>query len=83
MLTGADGAVHAIVLAGEEEDGPPHTVRVPSVRPGAGAGIRRHGSDISLTWKKTGNDIAVMIPDGLREDPPCRHAWVLRIPVTE
>ncbi|MHC5023498.1 MAG: alpha-L-fucosidase C-terminal domain-containing protein, partial [Planctomycetota bacterium] len=83
VVDGPDGAVYAIVLAGEGDETPPPEVLVPSVRPLPGAVIRILGNGDPLAWRQSENDIVVTIPDSVRGSPPCEHAWVLRIPGAE
>jgi len=83
VINGADGAVYAIVLADGNDDRPPAEILVPSVKPAPDAVIRMLGDELALTWEQSRNDVVVTIPDSLRENPPCDHAWVFRIPVAE
>ncbi len=76
VVDGADGAVYAIVLAGEGEDAPPAEVVVPGVTCAADARIEMLGAPGALAWKQRGADIVVELPAAL----PCAHAWGLRIP---
>jgi hypothetical protein len=37
------------------------------------------GSKAGLTWKMVGEQLTVSIPKAVRENPPCQHAWTIRI----
>ena len=43
--------------------------------------LRLLGSDQNLIWRKKGDKIVVEIPQTLRQRPPCKHAWTIRIPL--
>lgn len=73
------GAVNAIHLAAEDQISPPSMVDVPGVTAAAGATVTMFGADGELEWTQDHEGIRVVIPDEIRQAPPCAHAWVLRI----
>ena len=81
VVHGADGAVYAILLAEEGAEQPPAEILVPSIEPAPGAVIHMLGSEVPLVWEKSQFGMTVTIPGDLRQNPPCDHAWALRIPV--
>ena len=47
--------------------------------PDARAEMVMLGTTTKLAWKKAGQGFRVTIPAALREDPPCQHAWTIRV----
>ena len=43
--------------------------------------IEMLGSSQTLLWKDSDNGIAILIPDDLRKNPPCKFAWAIKIPL--
>jgi alpha-L-fucosidase len=78
-LTRKGRTVYAIYLAEEGRDAPPATVRVPGVRPPAGAKVAMLGVAAPLEWQAGDDGVTVAIPASVAQSPPCRHAWVIRI----
>jgi alpha-L-fucosidase len=73
------GAVHAIYLAGPEETAPPAVIQVDGVVPEDTAEVTMLGHDGTLAWERRGGGFSARIPATVRDDPPARHAWVLRV----
>ncbi len=73
------GAVYAIYLADEQESSPPQQIRLANVQPAEGAAVVMLGVAGHLEWRKEGKGMCVEIPDRVREQPPCSHAWTVRI----
>ena len=76
----ADGTVYAIYLADEDEAAPPATIQLYSHAPAAGAKITLLGVPGDLRWEKAGKGVLIHVPEAVRTTPPCRHAWVFKIP---
>ena len=71
--------VFAVYLAGDAEVRPPAEITIEGVRPKTGGTIRLLGaSNVALPWRLTGDSIIVLVPESIRSNPPCQHAWVLR-----
>ncbi len=73
-----DGTLYAIWLA-EENERPPAEIRLDSIRPARRAKIRMLGVRVPLQWKPEGKGFCAEIPESVRQNPPCSHAWVFRI----
>jgi len=71
--------VYAIYLAGEDETGPPSKIWLSSMQPAAGAKISILGAEGNLRWEKVGKGFMAEIPEAVQKNPPCRHAWTLKI----
>lgn len=77
------GAVYAIYLAGEDESAPPATIVLDALRPAKGARVSLLGADVPLQWTAGGTGFSVEIPESIRNNPPCEHAWALEISKVE
>jgi alpha-L-fucosidase len=73
-----DGTLHAIYLADENETGPPASMAMTAFTPRAGSTVRMLGVAEPLPWEIGPQGFVVHVPESVRENPPCRHAWVLR-----
>ncbi len=60
---------------------PGETLRLASIPPRAGTGVRMLGANERLPWKPAGSGIEIQIPPGLQDESrrPCRHAWAFEI----
>lgn len=76
---GKDGQVFAIYLATDGETKMPGEIVMTSVQPKEGASIRLLGIRKTLTWRKTGNGVSILIPKEMQNRPPCEYAWVFAI----
>lgn len=72
-----DGTVHAIVLAGEGETAPPAEVRLNAFQPRRGSEVTMLGVENPLRWNASGEGVTIRIPERVRRNPPCDHAWTL------
>lgn len=79
LTRGKDGAVHAIYLPDEGEEGPPATIELKAVQPAEGAAVTLLGHGTGLSWEAKGAGCVVHLPETFRDDPPCRHAWTVTI----
>ena len=73
-----DGTLNAIYLSPAEDAPPPETIIIPSFAPEPGGEIRLLGFDRPLAWERNGSGCTARIPESVRLDPPCRHAWTVR-----
>jgi alpha-L-fucosidase len=83
-LTRKGEAVYLIYLAKSVQTKPPREVVVSSIRPAEGAEVTLIGKNMPLEWKRTGNGVAISIPNRISnrlrgERPYCRHAWTVKI----
>ena len=74
----ADGTVHAIYLADEDETAPPSKVMLTSIAPAPGSAVRMLGVREPVRWEKVGKGALLTLPPGAVARPPCRHAWVFK-----
>ena len=74
-----DGAAYAIYLAGEKETSVPSRITIASVIPAKSARISLLGAEGDLSWEISGGRLTVLIPESIRKNPPCEHAWALKI----
>ncbi len=74
-----NGAVNAIYLAAEDETMLPKTIVLNGITPEAKAKITLLGAKGALKWKTGKGVTTITIPEKLRKNPPCRHAWTFRI----
>ena len=74
-----DGIIYAIYLADENEQCPAATVSISSFAHIAGCKITMLGVNESLQWKQTDKGCTISIPESIRNNPPCRYAWVFKI----
>lgn len=78
-----DGSAYAIYLADADEKAPPAQVRLSTITPARDAIVTLLGAKESLKWEKKGKEIFVQLPESLRKNPPCEHAWVIKISALE
>jgi alpha-L-fucosidase len=74
----ANGSVFFLVLAGSD-GAMPAEVAIDSHQPAAGAKVTLLGARGRLAWRPSGRGFTVTFPEELRRDPPCRHAWAVRV----
>jgi len=74
-----NGTVYALYLADEDEAAPPSKIMLYSHKPGLKGRIELLGAPGTLKWEAVGKGVLVEIPATARKNPPCRHAWVLKI----
>ncbi len=74
-----DGTVYLIYLAAPGENRMPSSITLKDWQPAAGSSIALLGRHGKLRWNKTGEGSVIQIPSAIQPDPPCRHAWVLKI----
>jgi alpha-L-fucosidase len=73
-----DGGINAIYLADEKEQ-PPERMTISSFTPFPGTNVRLLGWAQPLKWEKGKNGITLVIPNSVRHQAPCKHAWTFRI----
>jgi alpha-L-fucosidase len=75
----AGGATYAIYLADKDEIRPPRSISLKSLQPAAGSKVWLLGVDRVLEWKPDGSGAMIEVPESVRQNPPCEHAWVVKI----
>lgn len=73
------GAVYAIYLGDDDEKTPPAKISLSSIRPDEKAKLTLLGVDEELKWERVGKGFMVEIPDQIQKNPPCDHAWVVKL----
>ncbi|TAJ15472.1 alpha-L-fucosidase [Marinilabiliaceae bacterium JC017] len=79
MTQNDNGNVFFIYMAKEGEEKIPAEIHINSLQPAPLARITLLGSKRRLKWQKEGNGFVVSIPDELRKDLPCNHAWTIKV----
>lgn len=75
-----DGTVYAVYLGDKDEKHPPAKVWFSTLQPAADAKLTFLGVRGELKWQKVGKGFLVEIPESVRDNPPCHHAWTIKIP---
>ena len=83
MTQNKQGNVHLFYMAKEGEDTIPSEIIVNSITPKKGSKIKMLGSNRKLKWEKLESGFKVIIPESLRNNLPCKYAWVLKIDAVE
>lgn len=71
-----DGTVYAICLV---EKNLPSKISLSSIQPEKNTKLTILGRNGALKWKPVGKGLEVEIPESLQKNPPCDHAWVVKI----
>lgn len=74
-----DGTAYAIYLADENEKTIPDEIKLPSSVVGNKSIVSLIGSKDKLKLEKIRNDFVVHLPQTLQNNPPCKHAWVIKL----
>ena len=74
-----DGTAYALYLADANEKTLPAQIRLSAITPARNATVTLLGTKEDLKWEKRGNEAFVLIPESLQKNPPCEHAWVIKI----
>jgi alpha-L-fucosidase len=74
-----DGSVNAIYLANKDQSEMPAYLSMNGLAPAKGAEITLLGTNTKLNWEPSGSGFVAKIPEKIRENPPCDHAWTFRI----
>jgi alpha-L-fucosidase len=74
-----DGSTYFFYLAGEGEDTLPQEIIINSHQPASNARVSILGSNKRLKWSTVGDGFKISIPRPLRDNPPCQHAWTIKV----
>jgi alpha-L-fucosidase len=75
-----DGTIYAVYLGDEDEAAPPSKIMLVSHKPGPKGKVELLGTEGgALKWEAVGKGALVELPAAALADPPCRHAWTLKI----
>ena len=78
-----EGNVFLFYLAEENENVIPEEILVASINPKKGTKITLLGSKTRLKWEKLDSGFKVKIPEELRNNPPSKYAWTLKVTAVE
>jgi len=72
-------AVYAVYLPSDGEKNPPAKIWLNTIQPADGADVSFLGTKGALKWEKIGTGVSIEIPDDMRNNPPCKNAWTVKI----
>ncbi len=61
-----------------EDERMPEQIKVESIELCKGTKLKMLGASKRLKWKKADTGFVVSIPEEIRNNPPCEHAWVIK-----
>jgi len=73
-------AVYAVYLGDDNETGPPVRIRLNVIQPAPGVRVTMLGVKGELKWENDNEGCTIEIPESARSNPPCKHAWTIKIP---
>ncbi len=76
-LTKKGEKLYAIYLAEEGKTTPPERIQVPPIK--AAKSVKLLGSKTAVEWTATADGLSVIVPQDMRQLPPCPHAWAIEI----
>jgi len=76
-LTRKGGTIYALYLAEDGQTTLPQRIQIAPVR--GAKSVRLLGSEAALEWKIAPDGLSVLIPESVRQSPPCKHAWAFKI----
>ncbi len=76
-LTRKGTKLYAICLAEEGQMGPPERIRVAPIK--AAKSVKMLGVRDAAEWKDTPEGLSILLPQSIRQSPPCEHAWTFEI----
>ncbi|MFK7749488.1 MAG: alpha-L-fucosidase, partial [Kordia sp.] len=79
MTQQENGNAYFFYMAAEDEKIMPSTITVNSHQPSEGATVELLGYNQPLKWSKSGKGFTVDIPKKLRNNPPSKFVWTLKI----
>ena len=74
-----DETSFAIYLADENENNIPAEISIPASAAGKNPVFSFLGSNTKLDYKKNNDTFLIHIPDSVRNNPPCKFAWTIKI----
>jgi len=83
MTQNIEGNVFLFYLAEENENIIPEEILVSTINPKKGTKITLLGSKTRLKWEKLDAGFKVKIPEELRNNPPSKYAWTLKVVAVE
>ncbi len=74
-----DGTIYGLYLADEDEISAPEKMILHNIDSEKISSISLLGSKEKLSWEKVGKGTVITLPESLAINPPCEHAWVVKI----
>ncbi|MBR8534205.1 alpha-L-fucosidase [Carboxylicivirga sediminis] len=74
-----NGNAYFMYMAEAGENSMPATITVTSQQPVDGSEVHLLGYHKPLKWKKVADGFSVSIPKALRQKPPCKYVWTLKV----
>ena len=74
-----NGVTYFFYLAEEGETQMPEEIIINSHQPKKGASVTLLGSGKKLKWQNDGEGFKVIVPNSLRNKPPCGYAWTIKV----
>jgi alpha-L-fucosidase len=78
-----DGTTYAIYLSDENENALPEKLCINNLTPAQNAEIELLGTKTKLNWQKADNGCDIYFPESIRNCPPNKYAWTLKISAIE
>jgi alpha-L-fucosidase len=79
ITQGTKGETNFLYLADTNETTMPASIFIASHQPANHANVKLLGVSKKLSYVKEGNGFRVMIPENLRNNPPCKYVWVIQV----
>lgn len=80
MTKTKDGNSYFFYICDENETEMPSTIKIDSHCPTTNAEVYLLGYDKPLTWEKKGKKgCEILIPEEMRNQPPCDYIWTIKI----
>lgn len=74
-----NGNVFFFYMAGKNQETLPAKITIQCHQPAQGAKVSLLGVKRRLKWEKSGDGFTVYIPEKIRNNIPCKHAWTLKV----
>jgi alpha-L-fucosidase len=71
--------IYATYLADKDETKPPSEIHIRNLDSFIKNKVAFMGSERHIDFIKTGKGLTIEIPKSIREEPPCNHAWTIKI----
>ena len=78
-MTQKGGHAYFLYMDNSEDGKMPAKIQLKSHQPVSGARVTLLGYDKPLKWKAVKNGFEVVVPQKLRNNPPCKYAWVVKV----
>ncbi len=78
MTRQKDGQSYFFYLADEGQTTMPSKISIASHQPKKGSKVTLLGYEKPLQWKNSAQGFEVIIPEAIRNNPPCKYAWTIK-----